>query len=97
MKIHPVLIGVLNAIIPGLGYLIVRERIVFGWLMLASFILYIPLMFIDPAHQQLIFAQTDTGRLFESLIMILAIFAFGYDAYDLARKKQIATTVPTAL
>lgn len=84
------LIGIANALIPGLGYLILKERLVLGWCMLAAMLLFgfVTLFDPSPAFDTLLFAATPVGRLFEGLSYILAIFAFGYDAYDLAREKQ---------
>lgn len=95
MKTHPVLIGIVNAMIPGLGYLILKERIVFGWLIFLSFLLLIPLLFIEPIYTNLFFAVTPMGQALEGLMIVLATIAFGYDAYDLARRKRATITIPT--
>ncbi|MEA2702034.1 MAG: hypothetical protein QOE22_743 [Candidatus Parcubacteria bacterium] len=90
MKIHPVLIGIVNALVPGLGYLILRERLVLGWGMFLAMIFFMIVTLTDPspAFDTVLFAISPTGRLLECASYALAIIAFGYDAYDLAKKKQ---------
>lgn len=90
MKAHPILIGVINAVIPGLGYLILKERLVLGWCMFIAMILFAFVTFSDPspAFDTTLFAVTPLGKFLEGLSYALAVFAFGYDAYDLAKKKQ---------
>ena len=92
----PILIGIANALIPGLGYIILRERLFLGWGMFIAMVLFAFVTLSDPspAFDTVLFAVTPTGRFLEGLSYSLAILAFGYDAYDLARKKHLATTVP---
>lgn len=90
MTIHPILVGIINAFIPGLGYLILRERPILGWCMFIAIVLFTFVTFSDPspAFDTALFAVTPTGKLLEGLSYVLAVFGFGYDAYDLARTKQ---------
>ncbi|HEY4489130.1 MAG TPA: hypothetical protein VJA87_01470 [Candidatus Paceibacterota bacterium] len=90
MNIHPILAGVINAIFPGLGYVLIRERLVFGIGLLLAMVLFMFVSFTDPSPSfaTVLFAVTPTGRLLESLAYLIAVLAFAYDAYDLARKKR---------
>jgi hypothetical protein len=96
MKTHPILIGIANAIIPGLGYLILKDRLVLGWCMFIAMILFMVVTLTDPspAFDTILFAVTPIGRLLEGASYVLAVFAFGYDAYDLARAKRSQVSVP---
>jgi hypothetical protein len=51
-------------------------------------------MFTDPspAFFTTLLAESPTGRMLEGLSYALGMFAFAYDAYDLARKKRLVTT-----
>lgn len=86
----PVLIGIANALIPGLGYLLLKERLVLGWGMFISTILFGFVTLFDPASafDTLLFAVTPIGRLLEGISYALAVLAFGYDAYALAHEKR---------
>jgi hypothetical protein len=88
--VHPGLLGIVNAIIPGLGYIILKQRLVFGWCMLATFVLFLIVTLTDPspAFDTVLFAVSPTGQFLEVLAYILALFAFGYDVYDMARTKK---------
>ena len=96
MKTHPVLIGIVNAIIPGLGYLLIKERVVFGWCMLVAFILFVVVTFIDPspAFNAAFFSISPAGKILEAVAYVFALFAFGYDAYDMARADK-GDAIPT--
>ena len=93
---NPVLVGVVNAILPGLGYLIIKERVVFGWLMLVGMVLFSIVMLTDPspAFATMLFAVSETGKILEGISYVLIVLGFAYDAYDLARRKLLATSVP---
>ena len=92
MKIHPILIGILNAVLPGLGYLIIRERTVFASLMLLGLLLFSVVTFTDPspAFSPLFLSTTVLGRFLEGISYTLISIAFGYDAYDMAKRKPAA-------
>lgn len=89
----PVLIGIANALIPGLGYLILKERLILGWGMFIAMLLFAFVTLTDPspAFDMVLFAVTPTGRVLEGISYTLAVISFGYDAYDLARKKNPRT------
>lgn len=83
---NPLLAGIVNAIAPGAGYLMIGRRVAFGALMLVSTIaLMINGVFIS--DQTSFFLSTETaGKVFEAIAMAATALAFGYDAYVLARK-----------
>lgn len=96
MKTNPVFLGIANAILPGLGYLILKERVVFGWLLLIGTIALVlsETMDFNNMARPLFLATTLAGKWLEGFWMLITGIAFGYDAYDLARQKRIATSVP---
>ena len=98
MRTNPILIGIVNAILPGLGYLILKERLVFGWSIFLAVLLFALVAFTDPSpvFDMTLIAVSATGRSLEGVAYALAILAFGYDAYDLARKKRAATPVSSS-
>ncbi len=92
---HPILIGVINAIFPGLGYVLIRERLVLGLGMLIAMVLFMIVSFTDPspAFDTVLFSISPTERLLEGLSYAFAVLAFAYDAYDLAKKKRGSSTI----
>jgi|GEM_PF-2684350 len=95
MNMHPILAGVLNAIFPGLSYLLLRERVVFGATLFVAILLFMLVSFMDPspAFDTVLFASSPRGRLLEAVSYALAFLAFGYDAYELARRKRAGSAV----
>ncbi|MES2225334.1 MAG: hypothetical protein V4480_00805 [Patescibacteria group bacterium] len=105
MKLHPMVAGVINAVLPGLGYVLLKERVVFGWLMLVGTILYGIVLFTDPSSvfDTLLLATSPLGKVMEALSYILITLAFAYDAYSIAAGRHTITvalpplpTVPRA-
>jgi hypothetical protein len=96
MRKHPIVIGLCNAVIPGLGYLLSGERKVFGWLLIAGVALYIVLSVIEPSFLPTSFfvSQSALGKLLESLMYLSFVGAFGYDAWDLANEKRQGAQLP---
>lgn len=95
MSIHPILVGIVNALVPGLGYLVIKERLALGGGMFAAAVLFMLAMLVDPSPAlgtTLLLAVTPVGQILEGCAYALAVVAFGYDAYDLAKKKRAATT-----
>lgn len=91
---HPIVIGLLNAIIPGTGYLIIRERLVLGTSMLIASVLFMYVTFTDPstAFDSMLFAVSPLGRTLECISYLAAMIGFAYDAYDLATKQPLPTS-----
>lgn len=91
MRTNPFFIGLANALIPGTGYLILQERVVFGSLLLAGTLSMIVLAFVEPAFipsTQLI-STTPAGKGLEVLWYALFTAAYAYDGYALAVKKRV--------
>ena len=86
----PAVAGVCNALLPGLGYLLIDERKVFGWLLLAGSVLYLVLSFVEPAfiEQSFFISKTVPGKTLEFAWYVCFAAAYGYDAYSLAKAKQ---------
>lgn len=87
---NPAVAGVSNALVPGLGYLLIDERKVFGWLLLAGSIFCLILSFIEPAflEQAFLVSRTAYGMTLELAWYACFVAAYGYDAYTLAKAKQ---------
>jgi hypothetical protein len=97
MKTRPILIGISNAILPGLGYVLAGVRTTFGWLLLIGGASCVILAVIEPTFMSETFfiSQTSLGMFFETIWYVFFLAAFGYDAWDLARKNTpvaVATT-----
>ncbi len=78
--------GIINAVIPGLGYILIRKRVLFGQLLLLSTVAAIALVFVEPdgspySSAAFYWAHTTTGKFLESLWMFATAVALGYDAY----------------
>lgn len=78
---NPVVVALANLIIPGLGYLIVQRRVVFGWLLLAGSVLGIAWSFLYPMPP---FAEATEFLLCTTAYALTAV-AFAYDAYQEAK------------
>jgi hypothetical protein len=85
-NMRAVLIGLVNAILPGVGYVILRKRVIFGALVLASTILWIISGFFETYAESFFIASTLNGRIFEAFAYVVLFAAFGYDAYSLAKE-----------
>lgn len=90
--IHPIVVGASNALIPGLGYLIIRERVVFGGLLIAGSLALFVLTFVEPVFipESFLVSSSLLGKGLEGLWYLCFTLAYGYDAYALARSKQQA-------
>lgn len=96
---HPILVGISNAVLPGVGYLIIRERLVFGTFLIAGSIALVILAFIEPVFrpQSLLVSSSILGQGLESLWYIFFVLAYGYDAYSLARDQNAVNLTATPL
>lgn len=89
---NPVVAAFANAVIPGLGYVLLGRRKSFGWLLLGSLAALTLFMLVDPTGAgvedpfEFIYATTVAGGAFEILYYVLGMTAFGYDAYQEAQK-----------
>jgi len=84
---NPYLIAVGNALIPGLGYLILRKRQIFGTLVFIGTVAWYAMTFLDPAAAPP-FSTTVLGNMLEVIAVIATTIAFGYDAYALAKEQN---------
>jgi hypothetical protein len=98
MRTHPAFIALANALIPGTGYLIIQERIVFGSLLLAGNIALLVLMVVEPSVAPASFLQSQSGlgMGIEALWYGLFAAAFAYDGYAIAWEKRALTTPSAA-
>ncbi|MDB5245308.1 MAG: hypothetical protein JWN90_413 [Parcubacteria group bacterium] len=92
MKIHPIVVGIINAVLPGAGYLVIRERMIFGGLLLAGSVVALLLGFVEPVYipNTLLVSSTLPGRGLEGIWYLLFMLAYGYDAYSIADAKRKA-------
>lgn len=93
MRTNPFVIAAANALIPGTGYLILQERVVFGALLTGAILSFAAVSFLDPAYAQfgLFMAESTGGRMLETLYYALSAAAFAYDGFALAREKRDAS------
>jgi hypothetical protein len=92
MKLHPVVVGIINAVLPGAGYLIIRERMIFGGLLLAGSLVAFMLGFVEPVYipNTLLVSTSLPGMGLEGIWYLLFMLAYGYDAYAMADAKRKA-------
>lgn len=79
----PWLAALLNIIIPGLGYLYIGKRVVFGVLLVISEVAALIWMFI-PGNYELL--ENTAGLGWYYLAVIFAVIAFALDAYNTAKE-----------
>jgi len=78
---NPVLVAIANFLLPGLGYLMLRKRTVFGALLFAGTVLNIIYTFGFPPE---FVWHEATWIVFVG--GVITLIAFGYDAYSLAKE-----------
>jgi hypothetical protein len=87
-KISPILAAVANVVLPGLAYILVGKRKVFGWLLVANSILVYAWMYLYP---NVVTPGLWGPSEFSSPLGIAALLAlsaaFAYDAYQLANER----------
>ena len=79
---RPLVVGLLNFFLPGLGYIILGKRIVFGWLILVSGVGLVILSFAYDTG-----GEMTTPDIIGAALSILMSFAFAYDAYQIAQEE----------
>ena len=87
---NPYLIGFINALIPGLGYVIVRKKVIFGWMLLAGTITYFiagaaESIYAPDSPMTFLISTTVVAKVFEGTAILCYAIAFGYDAYREAK------------
>ena len=83
---NPVAVGIINAVIPGVGYLMLRKRTIFGALILISAATWFIGGFFEPVTDNFLISTTLEGKILEAISLMTAMLAFGYDAYTLAKE-----------
>lgn len=83
----PWLAAILNFVVPGIGYLYIETKSVFGWLLVASSVLGFIAGFDAVAAEHLIALFTQPFLL---LAVLVACVAFVVDAYHRAQQFNVA-------
>ena len=85
---NPVVIGIVNAVVPGVGYLILRKRTIFGALILVSGAAWFIGGFFESyiEIESFLISTTVEGKILEAISIAATMLAFGYDAYTLAKE-----------
>ena len=82
---RPIVVAIANYTFPGLGYILLGKRMLFGVLMMTCVAVQAIQMYIDPYPYVIAYATT-TFSLFLALFSIFMFqIAFAYDAYRLAK------------
>jgi len=87
----PLVQAIINLILPGLSYLLLKKRVTFGWLILISSIAWYATMFVEPQNSTLFVAATPLGNLLVGIGVLSAAIALSYDAYVLAKEDASST------
>ena len=74
-----------NFFLPGLGYIVLQKRVVFGWLLLIGDIFHLVWSFSAPEQTVPPWAAVDW---FNAAGGLLIMSAFAYDAYQLAKEQN---------
>jgi hypothetical protein len=75
----PWLPALANFVLPGTGYLILKRRVVFAWLVIAGTVLWIGWGLLDPGN----FTANDV------VASAVVNFGFAYDAYQEAKGRVL--------
>jgi len=85
---NPVVVGIVNAALPGLGYIIVGKRRVFGWLLLGNVVITYAWMFVyQGTVTPGMWGPLEINSWLGLLAVALLFAAFGYDGYQLAKER----------
>ena len=83
------MVSIANFFFPGLGYILLGQRVVFGWLLLTAVVLQIAQLVIDPLPPYfVVYGSTFFSVMLGTSVLILALSAFAYDAYTLAKEQS---------
>lgn len=85
----PFVAAFFNFFLPGLGYIALQKRVVFGWLLIATDVLWLTWGFFEPSigASTWIFGSIPQSFSLGLIAMTTNGIAFGYDAYQLAKEK----------
>ncbi len=88
MKDSPLFVAIANAVFPGIGYIILQKRIVFGWLLLSATIIGNIWEFLPSTQGASVvwgYNPLTTGLSISGFALMSV--AFAYDAYKLAKER----------
>lgn len=85
----PAAYGIINAFFPGLAYILLGKRALFGWLLIISMVCNAILAFIAPhgVSESFFLSTTMFGKTIQIVGMMAGAIAFAYDAHKLAQQK----------
>jgi hypothetical protein len=84
----PIVVAVANAVLPGLGYILLGRRRAFGWLLLIGVALQIIQLCIDPIPPYfIVYGSTPVSVTLGAAALFLVLLAFAYDGYQLAKER----------
>ncbi|MEK9184294.1 MAG: hypothetical protein AAB892_01025 [Patescibacteria group bacterium] len=95
---NPTAAALINWVVPGASYIFLKERVAFGWLLIAALVISIIaevlLQYADPIVYgfntlALLYSTTPAGISLEVLTFTVWGIPFGYDAYVIARRKSM--------
>lgn len=76
----------INLLVPGLSYLLLKKRLVFGWLILISTIAWYTVFLTEPSGETLLLATNPINNVLIGVAVLATSFALAYDAYQLAKE-----------
>ena len=76
-----------NAILPGSGYILLKKRTTFGWLLLVGGSLGGLQLWMDPPPDIYLYGSNLLSTFIGLAAIALCSIAFGYDAYQLGKEK----------
>ncbi len=84
---EPLVLAIANYIFPGLGYVLLGRRVVFGYLMMLCVVVQSIQLYIDPYPYVIAYATTELSLALAILAIFILEVAFAYDVYTLAKQK----------
>ena len=84
----PIVAGIVNFFLPGLGYLMIGRRVTFGWLVLISTIALWVYSFAYPMSLPPFELLSGSEALLSFIATFFLGYAFAYDAYQEAKHKR---------
>jgi hypothetical protein len=85
---RPLVVGLINYLFPGVGYLILGKRVPFACLVIAAVVVQIAQLYVDPLPYIATYGSTPFAVFLGFFAIFLIELAFGCDAYMLAKETQ---------
>lgn len=85
MLTNPWVIAIINFLVPGLGYLALKRRIVFGALMIVVMAISWITLSYSP---EVLVAMNQASPIGTFLVFLISSLAFAYDGYQEAQEAQ---------